>query len=251
MGPDGVFPAEMPERGPALPGALDDNTVERLVCGRVEPDDAPPGYAGVARVLQAAGGPAEPDELAGRDAALAVFRAAGPAGERGRAGSRAQREPGPRGVPGRGRPGPRTRPGPAARGWPGGRARARVVALALAGVVAAGGLWMAGGARTVPGLRSPTGRAGSPAPGLVTQARPMTPPVTGAGANARASLQSSARQGSTSRNGGVTASRSSGHGSRQHRPGNPPTSKPKPKPKSPPQAEISKPNGSEKPRHQR
>lgn len=33
---------------------LDDDTLERLVAGRVDPDDAPPGYSEVARVLDAA-----------------------------------------------------------------------------------------------------------------------------------------------------------------------------------------------------
>jgi hypothetical protein len=216
MGADGVFPAEMPEHGLFL---LDDDTAERLVAGRVGPDDAPPGYAGVASVLQAAAGPAEPEELAGREAPLAIFRAHGPAGERGRAGSRVPA--GARGGTGRGRAGR--------------RALARVVALALAGVMAAGGLWMAGGARTVPGLRSPTGGAGaggagSGTPGLVTQARPLTPPVTRAGANARAPVPFSSHERST-------------------RPGKPPKPKPKkPKPAKP-KPEQPKPGG--KPKHQR
>ena len=78
MDSGGVFPAEMPERGRSLADPLDADTAERLVAGRVGPDDAPPGYAGVARVLQAAAGPARPEELAGREAALALFRAYGP-----------------------------------------------------------------------------------------------------------------------------------------------------------------------------
>jgi len=236
MGADGVFPAEMPEHGLFLADPLDDDTAERLVAGRVGPDDAPPGYAGVASVLQAAAGPAGPEELAGREAALAMFRAYGPAGERGRAGSHVQGPPGP---PTRGRRRPATRAG--------GRVRARVVALALAGVMAAGGLWMADGARTFPGLRSPTGGAGaggagSGTPGLVTKARPMTPPVTAAGANARPPGQPSARAPSTRNGGGVAA----GHGPKRHRPGKPPTSRPKPRPQSvTPKPEKPKP---EKPR---
>jgi hypothetical protein len=205
MDPDGVFPAEMPERGPAPTGALDDNTVERLVRGRMGPDDAPPGYAGVARVLQAAGGPAGPDELAGREPALAMFRAHGPTGDRGRAGS---------------------------------QTRGRLVALALAGVLAAGGLWTAAAAPSRPGLPSragapQSGGSGSGAPGSVTQARPMTPPVTGAGANARAPVRPPARERSTRNGGGVAASRTSAHGSKEHRPGKPPKPKPeKPKPRT-------------------
>jgi hypothetical protein len=226
MGPDGVFPAEMPERGPAPIGALDDNTVERLVRGRVGPDDAPPGYAGVARVLQAAADPAGPDELAGREPALAMFRAHGPTGDRGRAGSRT-----------------RGRREPAARGRPGGRTRGRLAALALAGVLAAGGLWTAAAAPSPPGLPShagapQSGGAGSGAPGSVTQARPMTPPVTGAGANARAPVRPPARERSTRNGGGVAASRTSAHGSKEHRPGKPPKPKPeKPKPKDKPKPE--------------
>jgi hypothetical protein len=42
---------------------LDDDTLERLLAGRVEPDDAPPGYAEVARVLRAAAAPIDPSDL--------------------------------------------------------------------------------------------------------------------------------------------------------------------------------------------
>ncbi|HWC41224.1 MAG TPA: hypothetical protein VHK02_04485 [Actinomycetota bacterium] len=235
MGHD-VFPAEMPEPGPALLGALDHNTVERLVSGRMGPDDAPPGYAGVASVLQSAGGPAGPDDLAGQEAAMAMFRAHRPAGER-------------RGALGR----------------PRGRSRARVVALALAGVMAAGGLWMAGGARTVPGLRSPTGGpgaggAGSGTPAVVTQARPLAPPVTAPGADARAPVPFSSRERS-SRTGGVTAGHASAHGANQHRPGKPPKPKPKkprpetPRPETPrpetPRPEQGKAQGKAKPGHEK
>jgi hypothetical protein len=232
MSPDGVFPAEMPERGSALLDALDHNTVERLVSGRMGPDDAPPGYAGVARVLQSAGGPAGPDDLTGQEAALAMFRAHRPAGERARAGPQVPAGPGPR---------------------PRGRARARVVALALAGVMAAGGLWMVGGARTVPGLRSPTGGAGaggagSGPPGMVTQARPLTPPVTGA--NARTPVPFSSRERST-RPGGVTAGHATTHGAKEHRPGKPPKPKPKkPKPEKP-KPEQAKAKGMAKPKHEK
>ena len=43
------LPYEMPI------GTIDDDTTDRLLAGRIDPDDAPPGYAGVARILQAAG----------------------------------------------------------------------------------------------------------------------------------------------------------------------------------------------------
>ena len=42
---------------------LDGNTIERLLAGRVEPDDAPPGYAEVARLLHAAAAPPDPADL--------------------------------------------------------------------------------------------------------------------------------------------------------------------------------------------
>jgi hypothetical protein len=42
---------------------LDDHTIERLLAGRVEPDDAPPGYAEVARVLRAAAVAPDPADL--------------------------------------------------------------------------------------------------------------------------------------------------------------------------------------------
>jgi hypothetical protein len=43
------LPYEMPT------GTIDEDTRDRLLAGRIHPDDAPPGYAGVARILQAAG----------------------------------------------------------------------------------------------------------------------------------------------------------------------------------------------------
>jgi hypothetical protein len=42
---------------------LDRDTLDRLVAGRVEPDDAPPGYAEVARVLGAAATLSDPADL--------------------------------------------------------------------------------------------------------------------------------------------------------------------------------------------
>src|SRR5215216_5631198 len=204
MGPGGVFPAEMPERGRSLVDPLDENTAERLVAGRVSPDDAPPGYAGVAGILQAAAAPAAPAELAGREAALALYRAYGPS-------PRAQRP-----APGRTRRQPHGR----VRGRRHGRARGRLVALALAGAVTAGGLWTAAGAPSPAGLPSragapQSGGAGSGAPGgaagLVTKARPMSSPVTPEGANARAPAQSSATNPSTGNGGGITASGTSHH----------------------------------------
>jgi hypothetical protein len=76
MGGGDVFPTEMPEdpSQPMVP--LDADTAERLLSGRLDPDDAPPGYADVARLLQAAAGPAEEAELSGEAAAVRAFDAA-------------------------------------------------------------------------------------------------------------------------------------------------------------------------------
>jgi hypothetical protein len=128
MGAEDVFPAEMPDDPTAPIDPLDDDTAERLLSGRLDPLDAPPPYATVARLLRAAAAPPTPDELAGGPAALAAFR------------SRQARP----------------RPGP------GGRSRRRVVAVALAGTLAAGGLWTAQGAALLTGLPS---RSGAPEAG--------------------------------------------------------------------------------------
>lgn len=59
---------------------LDSDTLERLLAGRVEPDDAPPGYSEVARVLRAAAAvdPAEPSHEAERVAAARMLVAQRP-----------------------------------------------------------------------------------------------------------------------------------------------------------------------------
>jgi hypothetical protein len=51
------LPAEMRRQ------LLDGDTLERLLAGRVEPGDAPPGYAEVARVLSAVAAPIDPADL--------------------------------------------------------------------------------------------------------------------------------------------------------------------------------------------
>ena len=48
---------------------IDDDTADRLLAGRVDPKDAPPGYDGVARLARTARGPALPSEL-GREASI-------------------------------------------------------------------------------------------------------------------------------------------------------------------------------------
>ena len=99
-----VFPAEMPDDPTSTIDPLDDDTAERLLAGRLDPLDAPPPYAAVARLLQAAAAPPTPDELAGEPSALAAFRSA-PAAARSRppvaeqAGRRGpRRDPGRRGA---------------------------------------------------------------------------------------------------------------------------------------------------------
>jgi hypothetical protein len=58
------------------PLTLDEVTAARLLSGQLDPADAPPRFAGVARVLGAAAAPGRPDELVGQDQALAAYRGA-------------------------------------------------------------------------------------------------------------------------------------------------------------------------------
>jgi hypothetical protein len=53
----------------------DQDTLERLLAGRLDPADAPAGHAGLARLLAAATAPAAAEELAGEHVALAEFAA--------------------------------------------------------------------------------------------------------------------------------------------------------------------------------
>ncbi|MGH2659744.1 MAG: hypothetical protein ACRDHS_08790 [Actinomycetota bacterium] len=59
---------------------VDEDTADRLLSGLVEPDDAPPGYVDVARMVRAAGSPATAGELA--QEREAVFAAAAAVGAR-------------------------------------------------------------------------------------------------------------------------------------------------------------------------
>jgi hypothetical protein len=74
MEPDDASSAEV-RRGHPDPLALDEETVERLLAGDLSPDGAPPGYAEVAALLEAAVAPPAPEELAGEQAVLAELRA--------------------------------------------------------------------------------------------------------------------------------------------------------------------------------
>jgi len=60
----------------ADPLVLDADTAERLLDGRVDPADAPPGYGPVAGLLAAAAAPASAAELAGQQLAVAAAFAA-------------------------------------------------------------------------------------------------------------------------------------------------------------------------------
>jgi hypothetical protein len=50
---------------------IDRDTADRLLAGTIAPDDAPPGFAVPARILQAAAAPATPSELVGESNAVA------------------------------------------------------------------------------------------------------------------------------------------------------------------------------------
>jgi hypothetical protein len=223
MAAGGVFPNEMPDDAPFPTAPLDDDTAERLLRGRLAPEDAPTPYTEVARVLRAAAAPPTPRELAGHPAALAAFRTAqkGGSGQ----GGLARRGPTLAGV-GRG-----------GSAWAGvGWGRARVVALALAGTLAVGGLWMVAGAQTAPGLRSPTGGPGAGGSGSATSTsgllRPAMPP-TGPAATGRAPVPPPDRDPASGRP-GAAASQGAAHRTHPAPPGKPPKPKPsKPKPKKP------------------
>jgi hypothetical protein len=53
----------------------DQDLLDRLLEGRLDPASAPPGYGGLARLLAAAAAPAAPEELAGEQLAMANFAA--------------------------------------------------------------------------------------------------------------------------------------------------------------------------------
>lgn len=60
---------------------IDAATAERLIVSEIDPEDAPPAYAEVVRVLTRAAGPALPEELHGEAAAVAMFLIASSGGE--------------------------------------------------------------------------------------------------------------------------------------------------------------------------
>ena len=58
------------------PVPLDLDTADRLLAGTVAPEDAPPGYANVARLLESAAAEATADELARETEVVAMVAAA-------------------------------------------------------------------------------------------------------------------------------------------------------------------------------
>jgi hypothetical protein len=66
-----------PLLGPLEPASPADeqDLLDRLLEGRLDPASAPPGYGGLARLLAAATAPATPEELAGEQRAMASFAA--------------------------------------------------------------------------------------------------------------------------------------------------------------------------------
>jgi hypothetical protein len=178
MDADDASPAEM-RRRPADPHddplALDGETAERLLTGRLSPAQAPPGYAEVAALLAAAAAPPAPEELTGEAAALAELRAV----TRARvAGSRRA-----------------TRP---AR-----RRRVGLVAIVAAGALATGGV-AAAATGHLPGPVQDAARSilvtvgsGEPAPPATPAPRPSTPGSGGTG-------QGPASTAATSRGPGTT-----------------------------------------------
>lgn len=98
MNDDDALPFEMrrfPDSPGSSPPTLDHDTADRLLAGRLDPADAPPGFAAVAMVVTAATAPATPEELAGEPAAVARFAATARAGSRTRAAA-TRRAGGPR-----------------------------------------------------------------------------------------------------------------------------------------------------------
>ena len=72
LGPDMHLPLGSLE---AEPPVADQDLLERLLDGRLDPGSVPPGYGGLARLLAAATAPAAPEELAGEQLVMAEFAA--------------------------------------------------------------------------------------------------------------------------------------------------------------------------------
>jgi hypothetical protein len=87
MNDDDALPSEMRQRPGRreAPPILDDETADRLLTGRLDPADAPPGYAGVAKLVAATTAPVTTDELVGEPEAVARFAATARSGSPTRA----------------------------------------------------------------------------------------------------------------------------------------------------------------------
>jgi hypothetical protein len=75
LGPDMHPLLGFPEAAPPAP---DQDTLQWLLDGRLDPAEAPVGYGGLARLLAAATAPPTPEELVGEQRVLAEFRAVVP-----------------------------------------------------------------------------------------------------------------------------------------------------------------------------
>jgi hypothetical protein len=87
MNDDDALPSEMRQHlgRREAPPTLDDETADRLLAGRLDPADAPPGYAAVANLVAAATAPATTEELDGEPEAVARFAATARSGSPTRA----------------------------------------------------------------------------------------------------------------------------------------------------------------------
>ena len=139
---DGLFD-EMRPRHAAAPMRLDEATATRLLAGRLEPADAPPGYGTVTAVLRAAAAPPRSEELAGEDAARETFRVGCP-------------------------PEPKRRRAP----------RPRLAVLVAAGVVLLGGVAAAASTGSLPGPAQSVARDALGTLGVSVPAPHRAPPPT-------------------------------------------------------------------------
>jgi hypothetical protein len=158
---DDALPFEMRQLpGPSeAPPTLDDETADRLVAGRLDPADAPPGYAAVAKLAAAAAAPATAEELAGEPAAVARFAATARSGFPTRAFLTRRA-----GVPGR-------------------RLSVKAVVAVLAAVLSIGGVAGAAGVFPAPAQPAADHGPGSPGGGTATPGRSDTATTTAAARN--------------------------------------------------------------------
>jgi hypothetical protein len=162
MDRDDASSAEMRRPPPNDPLALDDASVDRLLSGTLPAAGAPPGYAGVARLLAATVAPPTPQELAGQAAVLAELRAV----TRGRRAASPAR-------PGRSR-----------------RRRAGLAVVVVAGALATGGVAAATGHLPAPvreAARSVLGPGGGTPAGSPSPASLAAPGTAAAGPGGSAS----------------------------------------------------------------